>query len=103
MTPKEVINKEYSGGVNFMTPKILKTAWLIKNRAVYEISEGTGFNHDPLFGVTIVTVDNESNTKRKSDLSNCFRTIKLANYHVKLCREIIKAELNTKPEDQEHV
>jgi hypothetical protein len=76
-----------------MTPHILKTAWLIKNKAAYEISEGTGFNHDPLYGVTIVQVDEDGETARRTEYSECFKTIGLANYHVKKCREMLKIEL----------
>jgi len=45
--------------VNFMTPKPIGFGWVDRD-TVYEISEGRGFDHEPIFGVSIVVrVDGE--------------------------------------------
>lgn len=41
---------------NFMTPKIREYG--VGDGQVWEISEGTGFDHEPIFGVTFVVRDN---------------------------------------------
>lgn len=51
VTPIGTVPKGTFKGANFMTPSIRGYYKLRKGYA--ELSEGTGFNHQPIFGVTV--------------------------------------------------
>jgi len=48
----------FHGHPNLMTPRIISRGMLASGRdgqaAAYELSSGTDFNHNPIFGVTVV-------------------------------------------------
>ena len=67
---KEIFKIEYGNSKNFMTPNILKVGKINHNLA-FELSRGTGFKNEEIFGVTIVEIQDEK-TKRRSDLSKMF-------------------------------
>lgn len=50
---EEIIAKEYGNSRNFITPTVIKYGMLSSNRA-YELSRGTGFYQEPIFGVSLV-------------------------------------------------
>ena len=74
MTARQIIKKEYGNSKNFITPYILRYGKISENVA-YELSEGTGFEHNAIYGVSIVTVDEQGNTKREFDLSKHFDSL----------------------------
>jgi len=74
MNARDVIKKEYGSGRNFMTPHVIDTFWLVPDLFVVELSDGTGFRNDRIVGVTVVSVDDEGNTKRERELSKCFHS-----------------------------
>ena len=82
LTAREIIRREYSDSKNFMTPTILKRGKMCRNIA-YELSQGTGLEHQPIFGVSIVMVD-ESNgkTERLYNDSHVFETLDLAQDYI---------------------
>lgn len=53
-------------GQNFMTPNALRYGW--KGDLAYELSEGTGFRNNLIWGVTVVRSDGTN----EYDLSRCF-------------------------------
>jgi hypothetical protein len=57
-------------GVNFMTPRILKRGrsgdW------AWELSEGTGLEHEPIFGATFRLWDGKRWTDPEGDVSRLF-------------------------------
>ena len=41
-------------GKNFMTPEIIR--YIDSDRYLIELSRGTGFDHEPIYGVTVATI-----------------------------------------------
>lgn len=74
---RAVFNRVYNGKANFMTPN----AWEFGKRGkmVWELSTGTGFRDQRLFGVTVIELPN---TKRH-DLSQCFDSAEAAKAYIK--------------------
>lgn len=60
-------------GTNFMTPVVLDYRWATVNgkRWAVELSEGTGFTHQPIWGVTFRDPDNPD--EPDVELSGMFR------------------------------
>ena len=74
-TPEDLFFKAYGEGKNFMTPNVLKIAWLVPDKVAYEISEGRGIEHERIYGLTVVAIDKEGEVKRLgSPVSDCFRS-----------------------------
>ena len=66
---------------NFMTPRVLKVKQI--GNYFIEFSEGEGFNHEDIFGVSIIQFKNNSFTTQH-DLklkSECFQNKRLADDH----------------------
>ena len=56
--------------VNFMTPDPLGYGWLGAD-AVYELSGGRGFDHEPIFGVTVIEHGPEGWQRDSQGRSKC--------------------------------
>lgn len=69
-TAKEIFKMEYGNSKNFMTPEILKVGKINHNLA-FELSQGTGFENEEIYGVTLVEIQGDKTTRR-SDLSKMF-------------------------------
>lgn len=80
ISAREILRREYGTSKNFMTPEIIKTG-KINRKTAYEISKGTGFKNEPVFGLTIVEIIN-GETKGREDLSDCFWNIKEVNERI---------------------
>jgi hypothetical protein len=66
----------YNNATNFMTPDVIKYG--MAGNYVYELSTGTGFMNDSIYGVSVL--ERNSGNKRH-DLSKCFGTeAKAYNY-----------------------
>ena len=78
---RELLRAEYGDGKNVMTPHRLSTG-KIGPRFAWEIASGTGFNHDPLYGVSIVQELDGGTTTRRTDLSTCFPSIGAARAYI---------------------
>ncbi len=65
-------------GMNFMTPNVIEFLDL-KNGLMIEVSEGTGFDNKPIWGVTVINADGCQNF----DDSGMFHTKPKAYAHVK--------------------
>lgn len=63
-------------GKNFMTPDII--TYGKKGKFYYELSEGRGFNHEPIFGVTIRDENGERFDPDRSKL--CHSLTEAKNY-----------------------
>lgn len=76
MTQEEIqqLFEETLKGKNIMTPNIIEFGEVGDNyNLVYELSEGTGFSGEPVFGVTVLEVLDDGTVKRRSDKSKlCF-------------------------------
>lgn len=89
MTPAEAFKQEYGQRVNFMTPNIIRYGWATDGVA-FEISRGLGFDNKPIFGVTIIEVDANGKTRRRTDLCNMFFSIEEARSHIKEVADAIR-------------
>lgn len=71
---RELIRMEYGSSKNFMTPNVIERRKNGRHRAI-EIASGTGFNQEPIYGVSIVDhfPQNDTTTRRR-DLSQCFQS-----------------------------
>lgn len=78
-TIENIFNQAYNGSKNFMTPEVIKYTSFkryFNRNMLCEISEGTGFNHEKIFGLTIVEVDDAGDfVKKHDDISRCFKSI----------------------------
>lgn len=63
-------------GKNFMTPDVIE--YIDTPRFLVELSEGTGFDHEPIYGVTVATLDGE----RDHDRSQMFFSLDDAREHI---------------------
>ena len=69
-TAQNIFKMEYGDSKNFMTPEILKFGKIGSN-LVFELSQGTDFENEKIYGVTIVEIKEEK-TLRRTDLSKVF-------------------------------
>ena len=69
--PKDFFESE---GENFMTPHVLRYGWIEEKKVAYELSTGTGFTFNSLFGVTI--------RPDKNKQSNCFDSKREAESYI---------------------
>lgn len=82
LTAREAIRKEYGKSRNFMTPNLVRYGKINPTRA-YELSWGSGLEPGTrLYGVSVVDIDENGETKRRTDLSNSFPSILLAERYI---------------------
>lgn len=77
----ELYRKEYGkeGHHNFMTPRILNVITL--SNKVIELSTGEGFEHEPIFGVSVWEYDGKE--LKRSDKSKLCFSKKSANSYIR--------------------
>jgi hypothetical protein len=69
---------------NFMTPRILSYGWIKHQQIAYELSEGEGFNHNHIFGVSVARRKPGGKTERLLEpVSGVFRNKTEAKQHIK--------------------
>lgn len=79
---RSIIFREYGSSTNMMTPKRLELGMIGEDRA-YELSQGTGIKHEPLFGVSVARELPDGSTERMGEpQSTCFRSVQLARLHI---------------------
>jgi len=49
-----IFNRRFNGQRNFMTPYLVEYGETPKGY-IYELSKGTGFDREPIYGVTVLT------------------------------------------------
>lgn len=62
-----IFEKSYNGQTNFMTPHVI--TYGKKGKYLYEISNGSLWTNDMLYGVTVLLLDGT----RQKHLNKCFR------------------------------
>ena len=88
MRAQQLIRKEFGNSKNFMTPKILEYGWIVDNRIAYELSTGEGFDHEPIFGVSLVRCMPSGKTERiRQPISDVFHSQALARRHIRKLQE----------------
>lgn len=94
----EMFRKEYGSSKNFMTPRILSRGMLARGRegqaAAYELSEGTGIDHEPIFGVTVVRMWADGTTERWYDKSHMFHSRQEAETYIAKLKSEVRAMIN---------
>lgn len=54
---KEIFERVYNGATNFMTPYVERYGK--RGKVIYELSSGSGFNCERIYGVTVLSLDGE--------------------------------------------
>jgi hypothetical protein len=90
MTARQIIQKEFNGANNFMTPDVLGYERIGKNIAV-ELSKGRGFQHEPIYGVTFVVVKPDGSTRRGRKSSQCFHSRGRAMSHIDRVKALLES------------
>jgi hypothetical protein len=78
-------------GKNIMTPDVIE--YLQAGAYIVELSEGTGFSREPIFGVTVLELDGDD-VKRRNDLSQLCHSLDDA-------RDVIESLEEYKPLEEE--
>lgn len=82
-----------NGGKNFMTPEVMKLCKISKAVAV-ELSTGTGFQNDRIYGVTTVCMKPDGTVRKgKGGVGGscqCFSSRALAERHINRMAGILK-------------
>jgi len=73
MTALDILRAEYGDSKNFMTPTVLEVG-MATEAVAYELSKGTGFDRQTIWGVSFVRVNEAGATVRLSSLSDCFHS-----------------------------
>lgn len=88
MTAQEIIRKAYGNSRNFMTPNILGRGLL--PGGAYELSTGSGFDHEPIYGVSVVWLNLGGTTERaKYPVSQMFYSREDARAHIRRLKDSI--------------
>lgn len=69
----DLIRREYGGSSNFMTPTVLAYG-LLDDCTAYELSKGTGFLNEIIYGLSIAQERPDGTMSRRTDLSDCFHS-----------------------------
>lgn len=81
LSAREIIRKEYGDSKNFMTPYIIKRGKINRTTA-FELSSGTGMYHEPIYGVSVVRLNEGGTTERLTHVSKMFRSKSAALYYI---------------------
>lgn len=89
MTAKAIFKSVYGDSTNFMTPDVLEYGELPKDR-YYELSEGEGFDREPIFGVTVVFLDYDGKHKRSENESKLVFSMREARQYIEQLKEGVR-------------
>jgi len=70
--PKGVFLKEFGDAPNLITPNVIEYGWIKGGKIAYELSVGSDFDRKPMYGVTIVSVNEDGTTTSEHDLCESF-------------------------------
>ena len=65
----EAFRSEYGSKGNLMTPHIQKYGK--KHQYLYEVSQGTGFSHQKIWGFTVLEIHSDGSITRAYEISQC--------------------------------
>lgn len=83
-TPKEAFRIAYNNEKNFMTPNILRT--ISKGNLHIELSYGSGFENDTIYGVTVLRELPDGSLKKEHDLSKSFSSKQDAEKYIRFLK-----------------
>jgi len=91
LSAQEMLRREYGSSRNLMTPHILGRG-KIGDRVAYELSTGTGtgIDHEPIFGVTVVRQWADGTIERWYDKSKMFHSREEAERHIEDLRKEVR-------------
>lgn len=78
MTTTQELFKQAVKGKNVMTPDVIRYGQTGKH--VFELSEGTGFDGQPIYGVTVVNIEGEP--KHDTNKSEMFYSREFAEAYI---------------------
>lgn len=85
MMAREILRKAYGNSRNLMTPKILGRGLLPDG--AYELSIGSGFDHEPIYGVSVVWLNPDGTTERaRPPVSQVFHSREDARDYIRRLR-----------------
>lgn len=93
-TAREIIRREYGSSRNFMTPHKIRIGKISKTMA-FELSNGNGFDHSSLYGVSFVEIKEDGSTVRRTDISKMFFGIGKAEAYIEQIKEEEKGALSS--------
>lgn len=83
----------FGGEANFMTPTVINRGKC--RQFIYELSEGEGFAHEKIYGVTVLELRSKDASEVKAhrhDLSRCCHNRKQAQRYIESLRPQAKHE-----------
>jgi hypothetical protein len=87
MTPREIIEAEYGrDSRNFITPHRLGIGKI--PGGAYELSTGTGISREPIWGVSVVRLNEDGTTHRDTDACQLFHTRAAARSYIRSLRRL---------------
>lgn len=87
MNANQILTKQFHGAQNFMTPRFIESGLATENRA-WELSQGEGFTHNIIYGVTVVDYDPATReTTHRTDLGGCYATMQDAREAIATLKE----------------
>lgn len=79
---RDLLQREYGGSRNFMTPDILRVG-LAGDRMAWELSKGRGFEGETIWGVSVVIENDDGTTDRPLEpFSQLFHSRAKAEAHI---------------------
>ena len=84
MNPKQTFRSIVKGR-NFITPKVLKYGKT--GRHIYELSDGEGFKHNIMYGITVITLE-DCNWKYNTDLGKMCEDLNEATSYIKQLKNL---------------
>lgn len=82
ISARQIIKKEYGKSRNIMTPNVIRYGKISKNIA-YELSSGRGIVNEQIYGVSVVEIDENGETIRRTDLSKMFYSLEESEDYIK--------------------
>lgn len=83
---REIIRMAYGSSRNFMTPHVISYG-KINRKMAFELSKGTGINHETIYGVSIAKVVKGGKAERQTSLSGCFHSLSDARRHIRFLKQ----------------
>jgi hypothetical protein len=73
LSAKEIIEKEYGNKRDILTPNVISYG-LIADNLAYQIAEGTGLEHQPIYSVSVVKLLPDGSTEKVQELFKLFHS-----------------------------
>lgn len=97
MNARQIFQAAYGhNSKNFMTPQVCELKSLVRGVAAYELSAGTGFDRDIIYGVSVaVKTGDDAAERAHGPISGCFRSLLTARDHIEWLKDNWTDDLDT--------